>query len=300
MTDIDNRKRAREEHVAGDAADEVEKRPTKRSRRESATADRGGQEAVVVGANSGSAAEDGTRDNQCHGHVHQQSDETVGDVQGVGGTDLESENATSGDGDGDGDDDGPLQMDGCDDGNQPEAEAEGEIEVVFASGLSDAPKTIADNNYHDNHAETESNSIPIQNDAEKALEIAKMYEEAQRAEMVMTTPDEEDKEEEENTDANTNANANDNDEVSLKDARDLAIARAAAANIYHETHRGVSLVSDSQARLIDEVRGARARVRARAARKKKREEKRERARKAAEHDDDDDDEDSWDGFSESC
>ncbi|KAI1196617.1 hypothetical protein F5X97DRAFT_325291 [Nemania serpens] len=276
---INDRKRAREDHVAGNAAGGGAKRPAKKPKHESAVADHATQEVTVV-ANSDS------------------DDEATRDAKGMGGTDLESENARNRDGDGH---DYALRIDGCDNGSQPGLEAQFDVDVDFTSESSRAPQTNAEDdgdNYHDTHDGTEDNTAPIDNDAETALEMAKLYDEAQRAEVVVTVTvattihnnQQQDKREEEKADADADTNAN----ISLKRTREIELARAAAANIYYETRRGVSLVRDSQARLIDAVRGARARARARAERES------ERAMEAADHDGDDDDDESWDGFSDSC
>lgn len=282
--DIDDRKRAREEHVAGNAADEGGTRPAKRSRQESAGADRAGQEVAVL-ANPDSKVEDGIRDSRRHGNVHLRGDEPMRDAKGVRETDLESENTMDGNGKGD---DGPLQIDGCDDGSQSEVD----FDFDFASELSNALRTTADDvndsddgNYHDAHAQTESNSAPIRNDDETALEMANMYDEAQRAEMVVAATMHDDDEDETEAEAEEDEDADDDFSPGHTPAR--SAARAAAANIYYETCRGVSLASDSQARLIDAVRAARARRCALA--------ERARARGRGiglEDDDDDTDEDS--------
>ncbi|KAI0486846.1 hypothetical protein F4859DRAFT_510631 [Xylaria cf. heliscus] len=133
--------------------------------------------------------------------------------------------------------------------------------------------------------DAEVDCIPRENNEQEAHDISKMYDEVQYAEIEI-----EDEEEDDNDDGD------DDDDISLEAVRARRLAReisAAAANIYDEMRRGVALVQDSQAQLIDGVRAREAYICSRAKKRKEREEM-EDAEDAEDEDEEEDAEEEGD------
>ncbi|TRX94747.1 hypothetical protein FHL15_004208 [Xylaria flabelliformis] len=113
--------------------------------------------------------------------------------------------------------------------------------------------------------DAEVSDEPRENTEQEAEEISRMYDEVQYAE---TDDDGEDH-------ANDDDDDDDDDEYSLEAIRARRLAReisATAASIYYESQRGVALVQDSQAALIDGVRAREAYICAQGERTREREE----------------------------
>ncbi|KAI1757825.1 hypothetical protein F4782DRAFT_480165 [Xylaria castorea] len=276
-----HRKRAREEYVADDAMINAEggDRPAKKSRLEAA-------EAVRVSAEpeADSARETGVTNSDCDSkseseedirgaqvHVELISEEVTQDLDGASEAQypLEFSNVVN---------DGTLEPvdyhneyksehDSAGDYDTPEPTAANDDDGVAAPCNSEAGDERSGDEYEivEDGDDAEGSDAPRENTEQEADDISKMYDEVQYAEI-----DDDDGEED-----HTHDDDDDGDDYSPEAVQARRLAReisATAANIYYESKRGVTLVQDSQAELIDTIRAKEAYICTRAKKMKEREE----------------------------
>ncbi|KAI0550207.1 hypothetical protein F4679DRAFT_594842 [Xylaria curta] len=256
-------KRAREEdHFPDDTMvyAEGESRPAKKSRLEAAEAARVTLELETDFPSETNVA-DSRSDSKC------ESDEGV-EVHG----ELVSEEVMQ-DLDGTNEVLYPLEFDNVlhyYDESEPENESAGESDDptaanddgVAAPWNSEADDEELEYEFREDDKDAEANDKPRENTEQEAEEISRMYDEVQYAET------------DDDGEGHASHNGDDDDEYSLEAIRARRLAReisATAVRIHYENQRGVALVQDSQAALIDDVRAREAYIYAQAKRIQERE-----------------------------
>ncbi|KAI8952061.1 hypothetical protein F4801DRAFT_577935 [Xylaria longipes] len=269
--DETHRKRARE-HVADDTEINAEdgEHLAKKCRLEAAeavsvpveTKAGSAKEVIAVDNNSDSGAEseEDIQGVQVHGEVL--SDETPQDVDGENEVQYppEFDNVIN---------DGTLGPVDYYDEYQPENDqADGEgLAAPCNSEVGDEEvenenEIVDDDDGMVDDDDAEFNDAPRENTDQEAEDVSKMYDEVQHAEI------------EDDDEEGVYTHDDNDDDISCEAIRARRLAQtisAAAANIYYEGKRGVALVQDSQALLIDGVRAREAYIGARAKKIKERE-----------------------------